>query len=340
MIDGWFGRLQRRGPPRRSQGVVRQRPVPRRGAPAGASRRSRGGLLRPRPRVVLILLVLVMLLGGAWLWVRDSSLVSVDHVSVTGEGGPDAAQIRSALVAAARNMTTLDVRMDQLRTAVAPFAVVKDLRVSTEFPHGMRIRVIEEIPVGVIVAGGRTIAVAGDGTVLHDVIPSASLPAIPLRVLPGGSRLSAPDALHAVDVLAAAPSQLLSRISQVTTVASYGLVAQLRSGPSIYFGDATRLAAKWTAAAAVLADSGSAGAAYIDVTDPQRPAPGVYSTPAAGAGSSGASSPGASGTTSTSATANPGADAANPASASSPSTAAGDPAAAASGGSSTTSGGG
>ena len=44
-------------------------------------------------------------------------------------------------------------------------------------------------------------------------------------------------------------------------------MAQLRNGPSIYFGDATQLGAKWTAAAEVLADSGSAGAAYIDVTD-------------------------------------------------------------------------
>jgi hypothetical protein len=54
-------------------------------------------------------------------------------------------------------------------------------------------------------------------------------------------------------------------------------VAQLRNGPSIYFGDANQLAAKWSAAVAVLADSGSAEAVYIDVTDPQRPAAGAGS---------------------------------------------------------------
>jgi cell division protein FtsQ len=246
---------------------------------------------RPRPRTVLIVLTLVALLGGAWLWLRDSSLVSVDRVSVAGVSGPDASQIRSTLVAAGRNMTTLDVRMDQLRTAVAPYPIVKDLSVSTQFPHGLRIRVIEQIPVGAIVVGGRTIAVAGDGTLLHDVVPAPTLPMIPLRVAPGGARLSDLSAVHAVEVLGAAPYQLLARISQVTTVAAHGLVAQLRSGPSIYFGDATRLGAKWVAATAVLADSGSAGAVYIDVSDPERPAAGAQSSGTSATGASATAAP-------------------------------------------------
>jgi cell division protein FtsQ len=263
---------------------------------------------------VSIAVALVVLLGGAWLWLRDSSLVSVDRVSVSGESGPDSVQIRSALVAAARNMTTLDVRMDELRMAVAPYPVVKDLRVSTQFPHGIRIRVIEQIPVGVVVVAGRTIAVAGDGTLLHDVVPSSTLPTIPLGVPPGGSRLSEPGALHAVALLAAAPYQLLAHISQVTTVSSHGLVAQLRNGPSIYFGDATRLAVKWVAASAVLADAGSTGAVYIDVTDPERPAAGAGSTGAAstGAASTGTSGVSAGATTSSPAPASSGSTASTP----------------------------
>jgi cell division protein FtsQ len=244
---------------------------------AGLPRR-RLPLPRPRPSVIAILVGVVILLGGAWLWVRDSSLVSVDRVSVSGQSGPDAAQIRAALISAARNMTTLDVRMDQLRTAVAPYPVVKDLRVSTQFPHGMRIRVIEQVPIGAVSVGGRTIAVAGDGTLLHDVPASPSLPSIPMRVPPGGTRIAEPDAVHAVELLAAAPYPMIARISQVTTDASHGLVAQLRNGPSIYFGDSGRLAAKWIAATAVLTDAGSAGAAYIDVTDPGRPAAGAGTT--------------------------------------------------------------
>ncbi len=51
--------------------------------------------------------------------------------------GANAAQIRHALRASARTMTTLDVRTDQLRMAVSPYPIVKRLEVSTHFPHGL-----------------------------------------------------------------------------------------------------------------------------------------------------------------------------------------------------------
>ena len=110
----------------------------------------------------------------------------------------------------------------------------------------MRIEVIERTPVAVVTADGRKVAVAADGTVLHDLVPSSSLPSIPLRLSPSGKRLTDPSALGAVALLAEAPSQLLGRITQVTTVAAHGLVAQLRDGPSLYFGDASRATAKWS----------------------------------------------------------------------------------------------
>ncbi len=235
-------------------------------------------LPRPRLRLVLILLAVALVLAGGWFWFRDSSLVAVKRVRVSGvSSGPDAAQIRSALVAAAHNMTTLDVRMDRLRTAVAAFPVVKDLRVSTQFPHGMRIAVVEQVPVAAVTIAGRQTPVAADGTLLRDLSGSslAALPVIPVRALPGGTHLTEPDAVGAVRVLAAAPYAMIGRVSQITTDPAHGLVAQLRNGPSIYFGDTGRLTAKWAALVAVLADPGSAGAGYIDLTDPARPAAGA-----------------------------------------------------------------
>jgi len=228
-----------------------------------------------RSRRLLAALAALVALGGAWLWLRDSSLVSVERVTVSGLHGPDAGRIRSALSGAARSMTTLDVREDALRTAVAPYPVVKDLQVSTQLPHGLRIRVIEQIPVAVVSVAGRPLPVAGDGTLLHDVAPAGTLPSIPLSVPPGGARLSDPTALHAVQLLAGAPYQFLGHISQVSSSGTHGLVAALRNGPSIYFGNAGQLDEKWTAAVAVLGDGGSAGASYIDVSDPARPVAGV-----------------------------------------------------------------
>ena len=207
-------------------------------------------------------------------------------MSVTGQSGPDRAKIRSALIAAAKTMTTLDVQVGRLRTAVAPYPAVKDLQVSAQFPHGMRIKVIEQNAVGAVSVGGHTIAVAGDGTLLHDVVAAKTLPAIPLRVPPGGTRLTDSSALGAVAVLAAAPHQMLAHVSQVTTSSTHGEVAQLRDGPAIYFGNASLLRTKWVSALAVLADPGSAGAGYIDVSDPARPAAGASGAANSAAGSS------------------------------------------------------
>jgi len=309
-----FGRpLARRpfGSLRRAPRRARRPSVPRAGGsarlrmkPVLSSRRTR--------RLMLAAIVLGGLLLGGWLWLRDSSLVAVTRVKVAGANGPDAGAIRSALVGAARGMTTLDVNMSQLRSAVSPFPVVADLRVSTQFPHGMRIRVIERPPVATVSVAGRTIAVASDGTLLHDLTVKSPLPVVPLPVPPGGPRLTGA-ALEAIKLLAAAPRQLLARISQVTTMPGHGLVAKMSGGPTVYFGDASRARAKWIAASAVLADPGSAGAAYIDVTDPIRPAAGagVPSNSASASGSSASSdstgATGASGNTGAGASGNSGA---------------------------------
>jgi len=247
--------------------------------------------VRLRVRLAVAGLAAVALLAGGWLWLRDSSLVAVRTVAVSGVSGPDAGQIRSLLTLAARNMTTLDVRVAALRTVVAPYPAVSDLRVSTQFPHGMRIRVIERQPVGAVLAGGRAIAATADGTLLRQD-PTGSLPAIPVSSLPGASRVTDPGALAALALLAATPQRLLGRIAQVSSSPPHGLVVQLRSGPSLYFGDGSDLAAKWVAATAVLADPTSAGASYVDVTDPSRPAAGVgpAAVAAAGLATSGAQS--------------------------------------------------
>ena len=56
--------------------------------------------------------------------------------------------------------------------------------------------------------------------------------------------------------------------------AEEGIVVELRDGPELIFGDATRVRAKWIAAVRILADPEAAGASYIDVRLPGRPAAG------------------------------------------------------------------
>lgn len=263
-------------------------------ARGGRRRYRRRGIRLPRfgRRALAAVAVLLVILGGVYLWLRDSSLVAVQKVRVVGVSGPDAAQIRAALATAARNMTTLDVQMGQLQSAVRPYPVVKRLGVSTQFPHGMQIRVFEKVAVATVVAGGRRTPVSGDGTLLHGVSNADALPTISLGIPPGGARLSG-YGLSEVRLLAAAPYPLLYRIGTVTDGPAHGLTVALRNGPSLYFGSTDRLRAKWTAATAVLGSPDSAGAVYIDVTDPVRPAAGAGAdSTAAATGGATATAPG------------------------------------------------
>ena len=283
-------------------GGGRSQTAPRRRASAAMPGRRAGGrdrprlrLPRPRPRVIAALAAIIIIAGGGWLWLRSSSLVAVRQVSITGVSGPDAARISSALTGAARGMTTLDVKFAALQTAVKPYPVVKHLTVSTSFPHTMRIDVSEQVPVAEISADGRQIAVSADGTLLHDAAATGALPTITVSVFPGGTHVDRSVAPE-VRLLGAAPYALLAKVAQVSTGAN-GLVATLRNGPKIYFGAAGNLGAKWSAAVAVLASSSSAGADYIDVTDPGRPAAGTGTD--SGTSTAPSSSPSASGNTGT-----------------------------------------
>ena len=234
-----------------------------------------------------VLAGVLVVLGGLWMWFRDSSFVAVKQVRIVGVSGPDVGQIERALRASALTMTTLDVNMGGLRTAVEPYPDVRSLSVSTQFPHTVVIRVTEQVPVAKVSDSGRMIAVSANGTLLHSLATSdGSLPTIILRVPPGGTYLTEPGARAALAVLAAAPYRLLAHISQASDSSANGVVITLRNGPEVYFGDTTELAAKWTAAVAVLGNSNSNGAQYIDVSDPQRPAAGAQVTPAAAAAAS------------------------------------------------------
>ncbi|MGH2872128.1 MAG: cell division protein FtsQ/DivIB [Solirubrobacteraceae bacterium] len=224
-------------------------------------------------RAAIVLALLAGLAGGGWLWLRDSSLVAVQRVTIVGAGGSQGAEIRTALELAARNMTTLDLRLSALRAAVAPYPSVSHLRVTASFPHAIRIRVFERRSVAVLSALGTSVGVADDGTVLRNAPVQPSLPVIALAGVPAGPRVTG-IALSEVRLLAAAPRVLLAHVGRAWSDPVHGLWVQLRSGPRIYFGGAGDLSAKWAAAAAVLAAPSSAGAPYIDVTVAARPAAG------------------------------------------------------------------
>ncbi len=259
-----------------------------------AARTTRAGIAavwaRRRLRIsLLIVLIAIPLLGGAYQLLRHSSLTAVEHVQVRGLAtvhGAEAAAIETALTGAAHGMSTLAVSPAALRAAVAAYPIVGTVKVHPSFPHGLRIEVVERPPVAALVVNGASIAVAADGVVLGPGYLSSSLPlvnagksaatvasAATTTLPPIGGSVRGASLLGALAVLGAAPAPLAHAVTRVYS-GSKGLTVTLHGGLLAYFGDATRPHAKWLSLARVLADPSSAGAVYIDVRLPERPAAG------------------------------------------------------------------
>lgn len=249
------------------------------------------------------MLVALPLFAGGWLALRKSSFVAVEHVHVGGLEGPQAQAIEAALDGAASHMSTLAVNSATLRAAVASFPVVRSVSAIPSFPHGLRIEVVEQLPVAALTIAGQRTAVAADGVVLGPGLITGSLPALSevQGIVPQvGRHVQGASLLAELAILGAEPRPLARFDVRVFTGSKgEGLTVAMRNGLLVYFGDATRPHAKWLSLARVLADPSSAGATYIDVRVPERPAAGfssasalTESTSSTGAtGSTGATAP-------------------------------------------------
>jgi cell division protein FtsQ len=234
-------------------------------------------LRRPPPRAVAACAGALVLLGIGWLWLRDSSLVAVRQVDVTGLSGAEAPRVRAALQDAARDMTTLHVRNGPLRTAVEPYPAISSVEAHPDFPHRLRLVVREHVAVAALAAGSDRVAVAADGTLLRGTT-TGSLPVVGVSAPLAGDTLADRRAQSEIALLAAAPAPLRAKVTRVYA-GPRGLTAPLRDGPVLYFGGTDRMRAKWTAAARVLADRSSAGATYLDLRLPERPSAGGLQLP-------------------------------------------------------------
>ncbi len=229
-----------------------------------------------RRRAVVLAVVAGILFAAYMLVLRDLGVFAVDRVAVTGlSGGRDGARATAALEHAARDSTTLHVDHGAIGAATDRFPTIRSVRVQTEFPSGMRILVTEQRPAAMLVVGARRIPVAGDGSVLTGLPLRGSLPEVKVKAgaLPA-KRLTPSGTLDAVRVAGGAPAALTGKLENVARRPGKGWVVQVTDGPLLEFGPATRLGEKWAAVTRVLADRDAAGADYIDVRLPGRPAAG------------------------------------------------------------------
>jgi cell division protein FtsQ len=231
-----------------------------------------------RRRVGVVLAALIVVGSLYWLWFRDSSFARVHDVQISGLSGPQARVIRSALEDAGLSQTTLHVSNADLRAAVAAYPVVRSITAQGVFPHELRVEVQLNLPVAVLQTPSGRKPVAADGLLLPDVPVSSRLPVLRTKATLSAERVTSGAAFDLVRVVGLAPEPLRARVASVGVAPGTGIVAKLTAGPDLIFGDASRLPAKWMAAARVLSAAGARGATYIDLRLPERPAAGGLAT--------------------------------------------------------------
>jgi cell division protein FtsQ len=221
---------------------------------------------RPSPRarrtLAVLALVAAALAAGYFLWLRDSSLVGVEQVTVTGLTTAQEGDIRDLLVKTARGMTTLNLDEEALEAAVAAYPAVAGVEATRDLPHGLAIEVIERRPIATVEGpGGKEIPVAGDGTLLPDFEPEGSLARLPATSSSTDGRLESQAGLTGLAAVDASPTALAARIDAIEGDGGGDLVATLEDGMQILLGSDSRLDAKWAAAAGGSAegDTGDAG---------------------------------------------------------------------------------
>jgi cell division protein FtsQ len=214
----------------------------------------------------------IVLLWFGYSWFRDSSLVEVRHVEVSGLTSPDAPAIRRELIGAAKGMTTLHVEGGRLERSVSAYPIVHTITASPQFPSTLRIRVHEYEPVAhlAVPGGEKGIAVSSDGTLLPR-IAKATLPTVAVKSPPQRNGFESPRVRTLVEILAGVPRLLRPEVERAYLGKS-GILVAMRGGPTLEFGPPSRIAAKWASATRVLAARSSSGATTIDVRLPERPA--------------------------------------------------------------------
>jgi len=270
------GHAPSKAPSKRTKPTGRKAPPKARKAPPKprkpAVKRGTGGLRARAPRILVTLLIILGVLAAAYqLWFRNSSFVAVENVTIDGVHGPEQQAVEAALAEAAGDMTTLNVDEDALDAAVAGFPTVVGVNADADFPHDLALIVKERPPVLLATAGGESLPIAGDGTVLPGVdVSDLKIPSIGVDELPAQGRLSG-DALQIARVMGPAPKPLLELVETISIGGEEGVQVTLRGDVPVWFGGSDGAAAKWDATAAILADPQIDSLTYVDVRVADRP---------------------------------------------------------------------
>lgn len=226
-----------------------------------------------RRRLIAAAVIVVVLYAGYMLWFRNLSWFAINDVTLKGATTSER-EIKLAVERAAQDMTTLHIKDDELRAAVARFPTVASVSATTSFPHGLTVTISERLPVAFVQIRGQRTAVSADGYLLAGAgFDAKALPRIE-GAAAHGAHLD-PDAAAQAAILGATPPPLRDDVvSSTWDDQRGGVVVDLKNGPEVIFGDGSRAAAKWAAAVAVLSSPEHGSPSYVNVVVPDKPVTG------------------------------------------------------------------
>jgi cell division septal protein FtsQ len=231
-------------------------------------------------RPLLVVLTAVVLVGagiGAYVLARQTSVFALKTIEVEGAPPAVAAEVRSTL--ASYRDTSL-VSFDSTRAAqrLSAVAEVADARFDRAFPHTLKVSVRLERPVAVLRQGTEAWLVSASARVLRAL--ERPFPRLPRIWLPRSVDISVNSTLGglgAQGIAAVAPLKPLHvgvDVREVLTNAGE-LTLVLASGMQLRLGDSGDLKLKLSIAKRLLPLA--TGAAYVDVSVPERPVAGYNS---------------------------------------------------------------
>jgi cell division protein FtsQ len=258
------------------------------------------GLFRilPSGRSLLVSIAVLLFAASSYLVARETAIFSIDRVEVRGAAPRVADEVRATLTAVeGENLVGFDLA--RARLAVERLPSVAAVSFDRAFPHTLRIIVTPERAIAVIRQRAAAYLVSARGRIMRAVPRSAGrrLPRIwapPQAVLEVGGYVDETVAPAVRTLVPADGSRFPARIRSVAGAAD-GLVLRLRSGLQVRLGEPADIRLKLAVAALVIPKLPE-GAAYLDVSVPERPvaghAPVSYAAPGVteGLGSSGQTS--------------------------------------------------
>ncbi|HSI98511.1 MAG TPA: FtsQ-type POTRA domain-containing protein [Gaiellaceae bacterium] len=268
------GRTER-GPRRRTRAASVVVPFPR----GAAGDRLDLARLVPSGRSLLVAFGVVVGVLAAYGGALASSVFAVDRVDVQG-GAPSVVtrEVRAVTTdLLGRSLLSVDAR--EVEDTVRALPSIAGVSVDRAFPHTLVVKVAPERTVAVARRGRSSWLVSGSGKVIREIKTGSErrYPRIWLTrdvvVQPGRSLPS--DAIPATRALVALQEVQLRRRVKAVRLTGRELTVVLQLGLELRLGDASDLLLKLTVAARVLPLLAS-GAAYVDVSVPERPVSGTY----------------------------------------------------------------